>query len=339
MTESHDSCTSFCLKNDGYAVFGANYDHGEIHEGLVFTNNRGVSKSYWEADPLSQHAQWTSRFGSVTFNLVMNQFAWGGMNEAGLVISTMELVGSRSPTPDSRPWIYSNYWVQYILDTCETVEDVIRSQKQIRIKDYVDHYLVCDRRGNCVAVEFLDGEEIYHTGQNLPVKALANNSYAESIAAWELYKSQANPDKSFPADDPMLLRFILAAERSKAFKSTTVNSAVRYAFDLLDEVCGRKVNGSPTHWSIVYDTENFCISFKTSTIAAIRHIELEKLDFLRSSPVKMLDIHKKLSGDVVNQMMDYSSEIHYQHALHAGKKWGSSKTMIEKDIRYVESFL
>ena len=41
-------CTSFCLDNNGYAVFGTNYDHGKnIYEGLIFVNKRNISKSYW----------------------------------------------------------------------------------------------------------------------------------------------------------------------------------------------------------------------------------------------------------------------------------------------------
>lgn len=332
--KSNDSCTSFCLKSDGYAILGANYDHGKVHDGMIFTNQRGVIKSYWENDPNSEHIKWTSRYGSVTFNLVMNQFAWGGMNEAGLVISTMELAGSRCPAPDKRPWIYANYWVQYVLDNFAAVEEVIASRKLISIKDYVDHYLVCDRTGNCVAIEFLDGKEIYHTGKNLPMKVLANNSYAESISAY-YQKIQGRS----VIENPMLLRFIKAAERVEEFNTTPSNSAVEYAFDVLDEVCGQKMKGSPTHWSIVYDTKKLQVSFRTRIHSDIRSINFKNLDFSRKSSVKMLDIHEKLSGDITKDLQDYSTEYHLQHALNAGRKWGSDPRMIEQEIKYVEGFL
>jgi penicillin V acylase-like amidase (Ntn superfamily) len=338
-TSFNDSCTSFCLDNNGYAIFGANYDHGQIHEGLIFTNKRGVSKSYWEIDLVSEHAQWTSKYGSVTFNLVMNQFAWGGMNEVGLVIGTMELAGGRSPAPDKRPWIYANYWVQYILDNFATVEEVIASRSMIRIKDYVDHYLVCDRAGNCVAVEFLAGEEIYHTGECLPVKVLANNTYEESIDAWERYRSQEPNHRQNINQYPMLLRFVLAAERVSEFVPTDSESAIDYAFDVLDEISGQKVNGSPTHWSIVYDTENLKIAFRTSTHSAVRRISFRGLDFSRSTPIKMLDIHDALSGDITDKMKDYSLSIHREHAMRAGKKWGADRGMIEKEIKFIEGIL
>ena len=42
------ACTSFCLDNNGHAVFGSNYDN-TIWEGLLFVNRRGVTKAGWEA--------------------------------------------------------------------------------------------------------------------------------------------------------------------------------------------------------------------------------------------------------------------------------------------------
>jgi choloylglycine hydrolase len=303
---------------------------------MIFTNKRGVKKTYWDTTVNNPHAEWTSKHGSVSINLVMNQLSWGGMNEAGLVISTMELVGSRSPFPDKRPWIYSNYWVQYVLDNFATVEEVISSQEQIRIQEYVDHYLVCDKAGNCVAIEFLDGQEIYHTGDDLPVKALANNAYLESIRA---YKSQQTEAMVRAFDDPKLRRFIRVAERVEEYQPNTKISAIDYAFNVLDEVCGQKMSGSPTHWSIVYDTKNLQILLRTREHTEIRWLNFSELDFSRNTPVKMLDIHENVSGNIVAELLDYSSEYALAHALHAGMKWGSNPRMIEKDVKYMEQFL
>ena len=62
------ACTSFCLDNGGQAVFGTNYEN-EIWEGLLFVNKRGVTKTGWEPSTAGTYARWTSRHGSVTFNL------------------------------------------------------------------------------------------------------------------------------------------------------------------------------------------------------------------------------------------------------------------------------
>ena len=43
-------CTSFCLDNNGCAVYGTNYDYTRgRHDGLVFVNKRNVSKRFPEA--------------------------------------------------------------------------------------------------------------------------------------------------------------------------------------------------------------------------------------------------------------------------------------------------
>ncbi|GAJ09991.1 unnamed protein product, partial [marine sediment metagenome] len=96
------ACTSFVLDSDGFAVFGANLDY-RIHEGLVFINKRNVTKTILDPSTTGEYAEWTSKYGSVSFNVVGYQFAWAGMNEAGLVISTMALDITENPAPDERP--------------------------------------------------------------------------------------------------------------------------------------------------------------------------------------------------------------------------------------------
>jgi choloylglycine hydrolase len=336
-----DSCTSFCLDNDGHAVFGTNYDYGgDIDEGLIFVNKRNVSKSYWETEPAGEPARWQSRYGSVTFNLVMSQFVWAGMNEAGLMVSTMELAGSQSPDPDERPWLYSNMWLQYLLDSYRTVDEVIASDSMVRILDYVDHYLVCERTGKCATIELLEGKMVHHTGENLPVRVLANSRYEESVAEWNGYRKQKASGAAVSIGDPLVLRFVLAAERTKEFKPTDSRAAVEYAFDTLAEVSGQKVHGSPTHWSIVFDAKNLRVSFRTARHPEIRYIDFQDLDFSCGTPVKMLDIHEKFAGDLADELRVYSTEFHLEHALDAWKKWGENRSpeSLMKEIRYIESF-
>jgi hypothetical protein len=111
--------------------------------------------------------------------------AWAGMNEAGLMISTMALGETQNPEPDERPPLASSFWAQYQLDNFSTVEEVIASDDEIRIADTVDHYLVCERQGDCATLEFLEGEMVVHTGGTLPVKALTNSAYQEAVELWK----------------------------------------------------------------------------------------------------------------------------------------------------------
>ena len=80
MPPAGHSCTSFCLDNDGFAVFGTNYDN-QIHEGMIFVNKRNVAKTALDASTTGETASWVSQYGSVTFNVAAYQYAWAGMNE------------------------------------------------------------------------------------------------------------------------------------------------------------------------------------------------------------------------------------------------------------------
>ena len=99
---------------------------------MLFVNKRGVTKSGWEAGTTGQYALWTAEYGSLTFSLAGIQMAWAGMNEAGLMISTMGLEETSDPTPDARPPLMTPLWVQYQLDTCATLQDVMANDARVR---------------------------------------------------------------------------------------------------------------------------------------------------------------------------------------------------------------
>jgi hypothetical protein len=176
------ACTSLCLENGDHCVFGANMD-GSIQEGQLIVNPRHVLKTAWEPSTSGEYARWISRYGSVTLNAVGPQFPWAGMNEAGLMISTMALVEAEAPAPDTRTPLVSPLWIQYQLDNSGTVGEVVASDALIRPTLEYGHYLVCDRTGECAVIEFLDGEMVVYRDAALPVQALANSSYQDSITA------------------------------------------------------------------------------------------------------------------------------------------------------------
>ena len=75
-----------------------------------------------------------------------------GVNEAGLVMSTMSLNQTQLPRPDARPVLDSGNWIQYLLDTCATVDEVLATDDVVRNLT-VDHYLVADRSGGSAVIE------------------------------------------------------------------------------------------------------------------------------------------------------------------------------------------
>ena len=99
------------------------------------------------------------------------------------VTSTMYLHVTEYPTPDERPPLDMEFWAQYVLDNCSTLEEVFATDAEVRIRPGhpLEHYLVCDRYNECAVIEFIEGEMIYHTGESLPMPVLTNDTYERSL--------------------------------------------------------------------------------------------------------------------------------------------------------------
>jgi len=85
-------CSTFMLKGEDCHIYGHNLDSGSPVPGLVVINKRNIMKESRTWRELttgkkdeSISFQWTSKFGSVTFNPFGREFPDGGMNEAGLI--------------------------------------------------------------------------------------------------------------------------------------------------------------------------------------------------------------------------------------------------------------
>ncbi len=289
-------CSSIALMNKGSLIFATNYDN-DFWPGQIFINKRNVKKSSWEAGTTGRVAAWTSRYGSVIITCVGYQLPWAGMNEAGLVFSTMALGDTKVAPPDELPPLSGPFWWQCMLDTCATVEEVLAASKNVRMADADDHYLLCDRKGDCAVIEFLGGRMVVHKDEALSVRALTNRDYAACLENWK--------GKGTPPDNPYhsYNRFSRLAEKLGQFKETGIGEAVDYAFGLL-----KNVAASNTRWSLVFDTGNRMFFIRSFKNTRVRTIDLNKIDFSCVQPSKMLDAHIDLEGDITASFTDYSHE-------------------------------
>ncbi|MDM7917387.1 MAG: hypothetical protein QUU85_19290, partial [Candidatus Eisenbacteria bacterium] len=79
-------------------------------------------------------------------------------------------------------------------------------------------------------------------------------------------------------------------------------------FRLLDDVSQK----ARTQWSIVYDPVTLAIQFRTKESRGVKTILLADLDFSCSSPVRILDVNEKGSGDLRDRWTDYSLDANRQ---------------------------
>ena len=156
----------------------------------------------------AQGATWVATYGSVTFNQFGRDNPMTGINEKGLMVSQMWLDETRYPPADTRPVIGNLEWIQYNLDRHGSVAEVLADAEAVRPMSRAPiHYLVADAAGDAAALEFLDGKLVVHRGAAMPVRALTNSTYSESVAAFERAKAKGEMPKSVSSLD----RFVRAA--------------------------------------------------------------------------------------------------------------------------------
>jgi len=281
------SCTTFVLKNDSSLVFGRNLDWVSDN-GVIVVNKRNMAKKSLVFAP-EKATNWTSKYGSVTFNQFGKEFPFGGINEKGLVVEIMVVAG-KYPNFDNRTAINELQWVQYQLDNASTIEEIIASDKHIRISkiDQSLHFLVCDKLGNVAVIEFDENGINVSKASDLPVPVLENETYAKSL------QKSINNRKC---------RFGTVSKMINNYNGQSDSSAISYSFDILNEVA---LDGS---WSIVYDIKNMEIQFKTSSHKTIRKIRVNDFNFSCNRSSLLYDLEKKDQGYVNLHFINFSSEL------------------------------
>jgi penicillin V acylase-like amidase (Ntn superfamily) len=296
LTSVHSAytCTTFFLQHNGQMVFGRNYDW-MADAGMVFTNQRGLMKTSVK-NPDGNTISWVSIYGSISFNQYGKEFPTGGMNEKGLVVELMWLDGTAYPSPDERPAVGVLQWIQYQLDNCSTIEEVIASDKTIRItsKGTPLHYMVADADGHAATIEFLDGKMQVHKGDDLPMPVLTNDTYTRSITSLSNGAAQGNNS---------LERFSTACNMIQQYKSeSSGKSLVDESFAILNRVA----QGNYTKWSIVYDISNKQVWFKTEKYKQLRSINFSSFDFSCTVPSKLINMNGREQGDISKLFNDFS---------------------------------
>ena len=290
-------CTTFLINKNGQYIFGRNYDW-VTGAGMVHTNLRGLFKTSMKTND-GETISWVSKYGSITFNQYGKEFPTGGMNEKGLVVELMWLDETTYPGVDNRPSIGVLQWIQYQLDNCASIDELIATDQKLRITSKGGaplHYLVADASGNAATIEFLNGKMVVSKGKDLNIPVLTNSIYKESASYYHNQKTE-NPETAFAFGNNSLQRFGQACEMIQKYKSAEIKAEPStYAFSILDKVS----QGEHTKWSIVYDITNRSIQFRTNRFRDIKKVSFSSFELSCKATAKCWDMNQKASGDVTN---------------------------------------
>jgi len=297
-----DACTALQIKHATGPLMAKNYDW-DVAAGFLTINPRGLSKTAVVPEG-SKPARWTSRYGSVSFNQYGREFPMGGMNEAGLAMEVLWLDEAVYPPTGNRNSIGALQWVQFCLDSFRTVSDVVASASELSIGGPATlHFLACDPTGNCAVIEFLDGKLVARSERTLPLSALTNSTYNESLEY--LNRTLGYGGAPVTPDGPgSLARFARAANGAHAIRANTSEQPpIDETFAVLADVS----QPDSTQWSIVYELQEGRVHFRTSGNHTTRTVDLSEIDLDCTADAGNLDLMAEGSGDVTTKLVAYDS--------------------------------
>jgi choloylglycine hydrolase len=254
--------------------------------------------------PPEQPAVWVAAYGSVTVSQIGKEFPNGGMNEAGLVVEQTTLWQSEYPPADHRPAVSELQWIQYMLDTCATVDDVIDKAQTIRIAHDAQsklHYLIGDKDGRLAVIEFLLGKLHVHQYDTLPVPVMANSPYQHAVRC--RLDGESSWEKADDYERNSMKRFMVVADALEQvpFRQTDVIAA---AFDVL-----KAARREDTVFSIVYDPHDMVIHFTTNREVKRKTVKLSDMDFHPDQPAYALNLHLSDSNQLLERFEVYGYEL------------------------------
>ena len=311
------SCSSFTLKKGDTLLYGRNLDERTDIPGFILVNNRGLTKrsltfQYLLSGKKNKKCsfEWVSKYGSVTFNNWTNDLPDGGMNEEGLFFEEMTMMKTVYPDNKGQKKMFMNQWIQYILDTCKTVDEVIASAKNISLDGWQWHFFAADKTGKSVVIEFLNGKPVIHTGKDLPHPLLCNSVYKEEIKRLKEFenfggKKKIDLNDAFSSET----RFVKGAILLKKYDPDINRSAVDYGFKLLETITSKKWN----KLAKIYDVKNKKIYFHSNQSRKIKYFDFGSFDFSCKTPQKVfLDVHSDISGNITGKFIDFNNKLNVE---------------------------
>lgn len=322
--------TAVYLNQDGVRLVGKNQD--VPYDGAyLFTNRRGLAKSA-QIMPPDRPMEWKSKYGSVTISQVGKELPNGGMNEVGLVVEQTTLWQSSYPEERELPAIGELQWIQLMLDTCATVQEVKDTAERVRIVNPLSrlHYMICDRTGECAIFEFVNGALSVYAGDTLPVPVMANTPYPEAIRALE------SVDANWPQDYGDYERNSMERFARAAVFLEEPFTEVGFVFDVL-----QANQREDTAFSLVYNTSHLEIQYTSNRYPDRKKISLQEIDFLKEEQMAI-----NLQQSTEDCLVPYSADLNRKvvesffrdPAMTAAFGWNITEEMITFMANFPDSF-
>lgn len=320
LTDDAEACTRVVYVGDnGEVITGRTLDWKEMIGTNLYVMPRGMEREGYDE---SNTIKWKSKYGSVVsvgYDVGVNE----GMNEMGLVCNLLYLPGTVYSRPnDTRPYISTSVWAQYVLDnfatTSEAVIELSKDQFQINAPAMPGgnattlHMAISDATGNSAIIEYINGVISIHEGKEFKVMTNAP-TYDKQLTINDYWK-EIGGLKMLPGTNKSSDRFVRASFYIDALpKNTTHQLALAGVFGVINNCSvpiGISVSDQPeissTRWRSVSDQKDKVYYFESTISPAIIWIDLSKCNLKEGAPVLKLDLinnTKTLVGEMNDIMI------------------------------------
>ena len=127
-----------------------------------------------------------------------------------------------------------------------------------------------------------------------------------------------------------LSRFERSAESVAGYRRRGADEALSFAFETL-----RNVAGARTQWSIVYDTGEWRVHFKTRRQPAIGLLRLKDLNFCRAAPGLVFGLNAPRGGDMLARLRLHSRESNVAILRASSSETGFLANVQDEEIRRI----
>lgn len=315
-----DACTRVVHKvADGYVMTARSMDWKEPMHSDLWIFPRGMERDGAVGE---KPYKWTSKYGSVvtsSYGIATSD----GINEKGLVSNLLWLAESAYPEWNGKSKsICISVWVQFMLDNFATVDEAVKffDKNSVNVVSGMMpdgsrmatlHLAISDSTGDSAIFEYINGELVVHHSPNY--KVMTNSPiYSEQLALNEYWKGIGGTT-FLPGTNRAADRFVRASFYVDAIpKVADQRVALAGIFSVIRNVSvpyGITTPGQPhissTLWRTVSDQKNMMYFFESALSPNIFWVDLKKVNFDASSPVKRLAQVETSSyrGDVTDEFV------------------------------------
>lgn len=272
------ACSAFFC-NGETKYFAKNFDWGS-GQGYIIKNISGQTKFAYGLRGSNQ-ANWTSKYGSITFNQIGKEFPYGGINVKGLVVEQLWMSESIYQENNNQT-ISELEWIQYQLDNYSTIDEVILNINNLTIKPIATiHYFIADRNGNSAVIDFVEGRTLVNKKQGKN-QVITNETFLNSVNYFELNKTKI--------DKASRTHFDRYCQIKNSLSDIEIENP-NQAFEILNN-SSENTENYKTYWTILYDLSHLKVYFKSFDNKTVKEFNLSEMNFDPNSNIEASKINQ-----------------------------------------------